>query len=160
MASETVKLLGAPRVRDFLSTARVASLASVDEAGAPHSVPICFWFEEARFYFVIDLKPKRRSGMGLKRMRNIAKDPRVALLISHYEDQWSSLAYALIRGVARVVEDPNEYLLALRNLRDKYPQYRSMALVPEHNPIVRIEASRVHVWGERFSPQAAAEAKP
>ena len=52
--------------------------------------------------------------------------------------------------VRAVVEDPNEYLLALRNLRDKYPQYRTMSLTPENNPIVRIDALRIHAWGARF----------
>jgi hypothetical protein len=58
--------------------------------------------------------------------------------------------YVLIHGQAHVVEDPNEYMLALRNLRDKYPQYRAMVLNFERNPMVRIEVERVHAWGERF----------
>jgi hypothetical protein len=41
-------------------------------------------------------------------------------------------------------------MLALRNLRDKYPQYRAMVLNFERNPMVRIEVERVHAWGERF----------
>ena len=61
------------------------------------------------------------------------------------------MAYVLIRGHARVVDDQNEYMLALRNLRDKYAQYRGMALAPEKNPIVKIEPERVHAWGQRFT---------
>ena len=57
-------------------------------------------------------------------MRNIAENPQVALLIDHYEEQWNALAYVLIHGKAAQVEDASEYMLALRNLRDKYPQYR------------------------------------
>ncbi|MGH7837839.1 MAG: TIGR03668 family PPOX class F420-dependent oxidoreductase [Candidatus Binataceae bacterium] len=138
-------------VREFLRLARVAHLATADAGGAPHNVPLCFWFDDAaRFYFVIDEKPKRVAGAGIKRMRNIAENPRVALVIDHYEEEWDFLAYVLIHGAAAVVDDPNEYLLALRNLRDKYPQYRTMALRPDKNPMVRIETGRVHVWGERF----------
>jgi hypothetical protein len=62
----------------------------------------------------------------------------------------------LVHGEAHVVEDPKEYMLALRNLRDKYPQYRSMVLGFERNPMVRIVATRVHVWGARFKPPAPA----
>jgi PPOX class probable F420-dependent enzyme len=139
------------RVRDFLKLARVAHLATASANGAPHNVPLCFWFDDnARFYFVIDEKPKRVTGTGVKRMRNIAENPRVAVVVDHYEEDWASLAYVLVHGEAAVVDDPNEYLLALRNLRDKYPQYRAMALSPENNPIVRIEARRVHAWGYRF----------
>jgi hypothetical protein len=54
---------------------------------------------------VIDEKPKRLTGTGLKRMRNIAENPRVALIIDHYEEEWPYLAYVLIHGQAHVVEN-------------------------------------------------------
>jgi hypothetical protein len=44
----------------------------------------------------------------------------------------------------------------LRNLRDKYTQYRVMLLSEERNPMVRIDAERVHSWGERFKPLGSA----
>ena len=140
-----------PRINDFLQLARVAHLATADAAGAPHNIPLCFWVDDDnRFYFIIDEKPKRASGAALKRTRNIAVNPRLALVVDHYEEDWSSLAYVLIHGRAVVVEDPDEYLLALRNLRGKYPQYRSMTLNPEKNPIVRVDPERLHSWGSRF----------
>ncbi len=141
-----------PRVREFVSVARVGHLATATGDGEPHAIPLCFWFDGANFYFAIDEKPKRQTGIKLKRMRNIAANPRVALIIDRYEEDWASLAYVLIHGRARVVDDPEEYMLALRNLRDKYPQYRAMALSPESNPLVKIEPERVHVWGARFNP--------
>lgn len=150
-AMATIEPLSDRRVREFLRLARVGRLATSDRAGEPHNIPLCFWFDEdAHFYFVIDQKPKRLTARGLKRMRNIEENPQVALLIDHYEEQWTSLAYVLVHGEAERVEDPSEYMLALRNLRDKYPQYRTMTLSFESNPMVRIEALRVHVWGERF----------
>jgi PPOX class probable F420-dependent enzyme len=148
--SATLEILAQPAVRDFLATARVGSLATADAEATPHAVPLCFWFEDAHCYFVIDQKPKRRMGLALKRMRNIAANPRVALLVEHYEDDWNHLAYVLIHGAARVVDEADEYLFALRKLRDKYPQYRSMTLAPADNPVVRIDAERVHAWGRRF----------
>jgi len=151
MADDKLRALGEERLRNFLKLARVARLATSDRSAVPHNISICFWFDEvAYFYFVIDENPKRLTGTGLKRMRNIAENPRVALIIDHYEEEWSYLAYVLIHGQAYVVEDPNEYMLALRNLRDKYPQYRTMVLSFERNPIVRIELERAHAWGERF----------
>ena len=151
MADDKLRALGEERLRNFLKLARVARLATSDHSAVPHNISICFWFDEvAYFYFVIDEKPKRLTGTGLKRLRNIAENPRVALIIDHYEEEWSYLAYVLIHGQAYVVEDPNEYMLALRNLRDKYPQYRTMVLSFERNPIVRIELERAHAWGERF----------
>jgi PPOX class probable F420-dependent enzyme len=145
------------RVRDFLTLARIAHLATADPQGVPHNIPLCFWFDgESRFYFAVDEKPKRVTGTALKRMRNIAANPRVALVVDEYGEDWSALAYVLVHGEAAVVEDQDEYLLALRSLRAKYPQYRAMALTPERNPIVRIETRRAHVWGNRFQ----ADTKP
>jgi PPOX class probable F420-dependent enzyme len=157
MAQNNVDALNEDRVRAFITLARVAHLATADRASVPHNIPLCFWFDGgARFYFVIDQKPKRVPRTGIKRMRNIEENSRVALIVDHYEEEWRSLAYVLVHGAAHVVEDRREYLLALRNLRDKYPQYRAMALSPEHNPMVRIEALRVHPWGERFKPRTPA----
>jgi PPOX class probable F420-dependent enzyme len=142
--------LADPRVQEFVAGARVAHLATADGVGAPHNVPLCYWFDGERIYFAIDEKPKRQTGMALKRMRNIAENPRVAIVIDHYEEDWSQLAYVLIRGDARVVEDAEEYIGAIRHLRDKYLQYRAMSLTPEKNPIVKVEPVSVHVWGARF----------
>jgi PPOX class probable F420-dependent enzyme len=148
---DKLRALREERVRDFLKLARVARFATSDHSGIPHNIPICFWFDEtARFYFVIDEKPKRLTGAGLKRMRNLAENPQVALIIDHYEEDWSCLAYVLIHGQAHVVEDPNDYMLALRNLRDKYLQYRALMLSFEKNPMIRIEVEHVQAWGERF----------
>ncbi len=151
-SNKQLALLSDPHVREFIAGKRVARLATADASGAPHNVPLCYWFDGERVYFAIDEKPKRETGMRLKRMRNIAENPRVAVVIDHYEEDWAQLAYVLIRGTARVVEDPQEYMVALRALREKYLQYRGMTFTPEQNPIVKIEPHHVHVWGDRFKP--------
>ncbi|HLX36559.1 MAG TPA: TIGR03668 family PPOX class F420-dependent oxidoreductase [Candidatus Binataceae bacterium] len=139
-----------PAVREFIESQRIAHLATASSAGAPHNIPLCFWFDGARFYFVIDEKPKRASGTGIKRMRNIAENPRVALVFDHYEENWQQLAYVLIHGIARIVDDADEYARAIQQLRHKYSQYRAMTLTQDKNPLVRIEPERVHAWGNRF----------
>ena len=57
-----------PRVREFVTAARVAHLATADATGAPHNVPLCYWFDGERIYFAIDEKPKRQAGLALKRL--------------------------------------------------------------------------------------------
>lgn len=157
MNDQSLSSLSDPRVREFLLLARLGHLATSTRDGAPHNIPICFWFDDSsHFYFIIDEKPKRLTGLGLKRMRNISENPQVALVIDHYEEDWAGLAYVLIHGVAQLVDEPQEYVLALRNLRDKYTQYRAMLLRVERNPMVRIDAERVHIWGLRFRPPGAA----
>ena len=139
-----------PAVREFIEAARVAHLATASGAGEPHNIPLCFWFDGAHFYFVIDEKPKRKGGTEIKRMKNIAENPRIALVIDHYDEDWTRLAYVLVHGDAKIVDDEAEYVLAIQHLRDKYAQYRAMPLTREKNPAIRIEPTRIHAWGARF----------
>lgn len=132
--------------RALLARHRVAHLATAGRDGAPHVVPLCFALDGDILYFVIDAKPKRRTGTGLQRMRNLLENPRVALVIDDYDEDWSRLAYVLVRGHAAVVDDAAETHRALTSLRAKYPQYRAMPLDGAEHPVVRITPERVHVW--------------
>jgi PPOX class probable F420-dependent enzyme len=137
------------RARSFLERQRVGRLATADRAGVPHVVPFCFApFGEA-LYFVIDAKPKRATGTALKRMRNIAENPAVAVVVDEYDEDWSSLAYLLLRGHAAVVSDDAERRRALAALRLRYPQYRTMDLEGPAHPIVRIEIRHAHFWSAK-----------
>jgi PPOX class probable F420-dependent enzyme len=131
--------------RTFADGHRVAHLATADAAGVPHVIPICYALVGEDFYFVVDDKPKR-TRTGLKRLRNIAANPRVALVIDDYDEDWTRLAYVLVHGQAAVVDDRHEYAGALSVLRARYPQYRSMPLGFDTHPMVRITPGRVHLW--------------
>jgi PPOX class probable F420-dependent enzyme len=131
--------------RTFAEEQRVGHLATADAAGAPHVVPICYAVVEDKFYFVIDEKPKP-SRRRLKRLRNIAANAQVALVIDQYDEDWSRLAYLLVQGQAAPVTDPREYAEVLEALRRRYPQYRAMALQFELHPMVRIAPRRRHLW--------------
>ena len=63
-----------PHVREFVTGARVAHLATADASGAPHNVPLCYWFDGERIYFAIDEKPKRQTGW---RSSGCAISPRI-----------------------------------------------------------------------------------
>jgi PPOX class probable F420-dependent enzyme len=131
--------------RTFAEGQRVGRLATADAAGMPHVVPICYAVVGDKFYFVVDEKPKR-SRRGLKRLRNIAANAQVALVMDHYDENWSRLAFLLVQGQAALVTDPSEYAAGLEALRRRYPQYRSMALQFEQHPMVRITLRRHHLW--------------
>lgn len=130
----------------MLDRHRVARLATADRAGVPHVVPLCFALADEALYFVVDAKPKRRAGTALKRMRNLLENPAVAVVVDEYDEDWSALAYVLLRGRAAVVTDAAEARRALASLRAKYPQYRTMALDGPDHPVVRITPEHVHVW--------------
>lgn len=130
--------------REFVASARVGRLATASAAAVPHVIPVCFALLDDTVYSVIDEKPK--SGRRLLRLRNIDQTGRAALVIDHYEDDWTRLAYVLLRGPARVVPASADALIALRA---KYPQYRSMSL--EDAEMVELT---VQTWTEwRGGPQ-------
>ncbi len=131
--------------REFVESCRVARLATTDAAGEPHAVPICYVLIDERIYSVVDEKPKATL-KGLKRLRNIAANPRVAVLVDHYDDDWRQLAYVLIRGEAEIVDHEDEYDAVLAALQTKYPQYRSMDLEVGSHPMLRITARTAHFW--------------
>jgi PPOX class probable F420-dependent enzyme len=138
------------RLRRFLERQRVAHLATADSSGAPHVVPICFALVGDTLYVAIDEKPKRSAASGLRRLRNISENPRVAIVADLYDDEdWSRLGFVLLRATARILEPPgaagNEHVRALEVLRQKYPQYRSMAL--EDRPVIAADVASVTAWG-------------
>jgi PPOX class probable F420-dependent enzyme len=134
--------------RRFLERQRLAHLATVDSSGAPHVVPICFALLGETIYVSIDEKPKKSDDPSrLRRLRNIAANPRVAIVADVYDDAvWSRLGFVLLRGVARMVETTaDEHASAIRELRTKYAQYRPMAL--DTRPLIAADITSVTTWG-------------
>ena len=124
---------------------RVAHLATADAVGILNLVPVCFYYDGQRFYTVIDQKPKRTSMLQLKRVRNILSNSNVALLIDHYEEEWSRLWYVLAIGLAHLVYTEVERQPAMMGLQQKYLQYRSMKI--DKNPLICINPSKIIRWG-------------
>jgi PPOX class probable F420-dependent enzyme len=81
----------------LIRAARIAHLATADINRQPHVVPICFVFDGKEFFSPIDEKPKRAAPKKLKRVKNILENPQVSLVVDHYEEDWTQLAYMLIR---------------------------------------------------------------
>jgi PPOX class probable F420-dependent enzyme len=112
------------QARDHFAGARVARLATAGDDGHPHIVPIVFALQGNRIYSAVDQKPK--STQSLKRLANIAANPRVAVLADHYEEDWAKLWWVRADGRARIL-DPDrdeEAQAAVGLLRDRYPQQR------------------------------------
>ncbi|GAA2330174.1 TIGR03668 family PPOX class F420-dependent oxidoreductase [Saccharopolyspora halophila] len=109
------------QARARFADARTAHLATADADAVPHLVPVVFATIGDRIATAIDWKPK--SSTRLKRLRNIESNPQVALLVDHYEEDWSGLWWARADGTAEIhaPEDQPELLSALIA---KYPQYQ------------------------------------
>ncbi len=131
--------------KTFVRSCRVGHLATADENGCPAVVPICFAFDGRELFSPIDEKPKQASPLSLKRIRNIRANPRVALVVDRYDENWKRLAYVLITGKAQVMLGGAKHKRAVILLRKKYPQYRKMAI--HERPIIRIIPIRWKSWG-------------
>ena len=131
--------------RAFLESARVAHLATADPAANPHVVPICFALAGERLYSVVDDKPKRNART-LKRLRNIAANPSVAVLVDRWDEDWSRLAWVRLQGRACIVADAAEYAAGVAALRAKYDQYRITPFAADSHPLIRVDVERVVAW--------------
>ena len=121
---------------------RVARLATLTPAGAPHLVPVCYALSEGRFFIPIDEKPK--STTRLTRLRNIDRDPRGSLLFDRYDDDWTRLAWVRVDGVGDVLARGDSQPAALAGLRQRYAQYKRMNL--EERPLIRITPTALAAW--------------
>ncbi len=130
--------------RDFLKRARVARLATADARGAPHLVPVCFVVDGMSLYITVDEKPKR-TDIPLKRLRNIQENPAVAVTVDRWDEDWSRLAWVMLRGKAEILAGGAEHADAQALLRGKYQQYRTMAI--EDLPVIAMRIDRVLGWG-------------
>jgi PPOX class probable F420-dependent enzyme len=130
----------------FLDGHQVGHLATAGADGAPHVVPLCYARIGQRVYFVADDKPKRAGPLALKRLANLAANPRAALVVDDYDADWRRLAFLLVHCDTATVEDDGEYAEALIALRVRYAPYRAMPLARATHPMVRMTVRRWHLW--------------
>lgn len=132
-------------------------MATIGAGGFPHIIPVCFAYDGSAFYTPLDLKPKRVPPQGLARVRNILRDSRVSLIIDEYTEDWKALWYVLVRGKASLLQEGCEQAGALRQLREKYPQYAAGRLLPEDAALIRIAPISFVAWGRPArKPRASA----
>ncbi len=105
-------------MRQRVSGARAARVGTIDEQGRTHLVPIVFVVEQDTLYSPTDAGPRLP-----KRLRNLARDPRVTVLVDDYGEDWSQVWWVRLRGAGRVVQDAAEHDRARQLLAAKYPQF-------------------------------------
>jgi PPOX class probable F420-dependent enzyme len=125
------------------AAARVARLATTAEGGQPHVVPVVFGLADGVIYTAVDGKPK--SGQRLRRLANIEANPRVSVLVDHYDEDWSQLWWVRADGTAVIHRDGAVFHRAIAILRAKYPQYQLFSL---DGPVIAIAVERWRSWPE------------
>ncbi len=134
----------------------VARLATVSESGVPHAIPIVFVVEGERLYSPIDGKLKR--GSPLKRVRNIANNPAVTILLDDYQTDWECLWWVRLDGDAELhVPEPTRARALKTLLLAKYPQYESGGLLPRDGQYLRINWCLGATWAQSGDPAKVIE---
>jgi PPOX class probable F420-dependent enzyme len=130
------------QARRRFADAPVARLATADADGRPHLVPIVFALVSETIYSAVDGKPKRSTS--LRRLANIAVNPRVAVLVDHYADDWDALWWVRADGSGRILDASEpEARDAITRLAVRYSAYRAR---PPRGPVVAIDVARWSSW--------------
>jgi len=124
----------------MVESARVARLGLIDDAGRPRVLPVTFALVgDDTVWSAVDHKPKRSPDTELARVRWLRRRPEAALLVDHYSDDWSQLAWVQLIGRVAIVDDaepPAELL-------EKYEPYRRQ---PPPGPLLRLDIERAVCW--------------
>lgn len=132
--------------RRRISESPVARLATLDEDGRPHLVPVVFVLAGDTLYTAVDAKPKRSRS--LRRIENARQRSAVTVLVDHYDDDWARLWWVRLRGRARVLDGGEEAARALELLAEKYEQY---ADAPPGLPVLAIDIEQWRDWSAEGS---------
>jgi PPOX class probable F420-dependent enzyme len=124
----------------------VGRLGLLDEEGAPRVLPVTFAVAEGRIWSAIDQKPKRAEEPA--RLRFLRRDPRAALTVDRYSDDWDELAWVQVLGAVRILE-VSDGEAGLAALSEKYEQYREEA---PPGPLLALEPER-YLWWRAGDPE-------
>ncbi len=119
----------------------VGRLATVRPDGAPHVVPIVFALAGDVLYTAVDHKPKRTQR--LQRLDNLRHEPRCAVLVDHYEPDWSALWWVRADGTGAVVDDAPPDHPGRRALAARHAHYRAR---PPGGPLLVVTVRRWSGW--------------
>ena len=109
-------------------------------------LPVTFALAEGVVWSAIDQKPKGPGEPA--RLRFLRRDPRVALTVDHYSDDWEELAWVQVLGSVRIL-DVSEGAAGLAALTSKYEQYREEA---PPGPLLALEPER-YLWWRAAGPE-------
>jgi PPOX class probable F420-dependent enzyme len=131
-------------MRRRVDSARVGRFATVTPEGAPHVVPFVFVLDGSTLYTSVDEKPK--SSRDLKRIRNIRSNPRVEVVVDHYEEPWEAIWWVRLSGRGEILTEGAERDRALTLLAEKYVEYRD---APPQGDVVAVRIGRWRGWSYR-----------
>jgi PPOX class probable F420-dependent enzyme len=128
------------KVAKLIAAERVCRVATAGADGQPHVVPVCPVVVGQKIYF--------GSGKDAGKVANLRANPRIALTVDVYSEDWSRLLGVMVQGTARLIARGPEFQRARARLYDKFQQYsKEAALAPSDSVIVEITPTKVIAWG-------------
>ena len=128
------------KVARLIAHERVCRVATAGPEGRPHLVPVVHVLAGDKIYL--------GSGDDGRKVGNLRVNPRVAITIDLYSDDWSQLRGVMVQGTARLIERGPRFKQARAHLYAKYPQYaKEAALSPSDSVIVEVTPAHVFTWG-------------
>jgi len=103
-------------------------------------LPVTFAVAGDRIWSAIDRKPKTAAEPA--RLRFLRRDPRAALTVDRYSDDWGELAWVQVLGRVGIVP-VDEGRAGLEALREKYEPYREEA---PPGPLLALRPERYLWW--------------
>ncbi len=127
-------------VANLIEWERVCRVATADEAGMPHLVPVCHVIAGGKIYFA--------SGNDGRKVLNLKANARIALTVDLYSEAWANLKGVMVQGTATLIEKGPRFRKTRALLYRKYPQYPDEAALDESDSVI-VEVTPTHVfsWG-------------
>ncbi len=130
----------------LLERSRVARLATTRPDNSPHVVPVTFALVDGAIVTMIDHKPK--TTMRLQRLANIESEPRVAVLVDEWSEDWDRLSWARFDGLAGIHQEDTVWADSRESLAARYDQYRDR---PPEGPAIVVAIEKVTYWASGLS---------
>jgi nitroimidazol reductase NimA-like FMN-containing flavoprotein (pyridoxamine 5'-phosphate oxidase superfamily) len=106
----------------------------------PHLVPVCHVLHDGRIYF--------GSGNDGRKVLNLRVNPRLALTVDLYADDWSHIKGVMVQGTGKIIPPGPRFRKVRTLLYKKYPQYPAEAALGDTDSVI-VELTPTHVltWG-------------
>jgi uncharacterized protein len=124
----------------LIAAERVCRVATAGGSGAPHLVPVCSVLVDGKLYFA--------SGRDAKKVKNLRANPKIAVTVDLYSEDWSNLKGVMLQGTTSIVEKGPRFRKIRSLLYEKYPQYPEESAIGERDSvIIEVTPTGVFSWG-------------
>ena len=128
------------KLAKLIAQERVCRVATAGADGQTHLVPVVHVLAGDKIYF--------GSGDDGRKVKNLRENPRIAVTIDLYSDDWAQIRGVMVQGTAKLIERGPRFKQARDRLYQKYPQYRNeAAIAPSDSVIVEVTPTHVFTWG-------------